>query len=87
VLPYVGVYLGDLVFTEEGSMAELAPGVINFVRLHAISSIIGEVLSFRSPPFVFPVVPKLRAYLISCDVLSEDDAWQRSQLLEPRVDN
>jgi hypothetical protein len=79
------MFLGDLVYTDEGSMAELSPGVINFVRLNAISSIIREVLSFRSPPFVAPVIPKLRSYLISCAVLSEDDAWLRSAQIEPRT--
>ncbi len=85
VLPYIGMYLADLVYTDEGSMVELSPGVINFGRLMAISAVIQEVLAFKKTSFNFAVHAKLRSYLVSCTVLGEDEAWEKSSLLEPRV--
>ena len=84
-LPYVGIYLGDLVFTDEGSLTELSDGVINFARLMGIAKIIQEVLGFRAASFGFQPVAATRKYLIAAKVMDEEAAWLQSEALEPRV--
>lgn len=86
-VPYLGVYLGDLVMTDEGSKAELSPGIVNFAKLMAQAAVIEEVRSFTqaNAPSA-PVNARLRSYLIGCTLLPDEDAvWAASMDLEPRA--
>jgi alpha-tubulin suppressor-like RCC1 family protein len=89
-LPYLGMFLSDLVFTVEGSMTELSPGVVNFGRLVGISETIEEVLQLQQIPFVFAnnhnaaTHNKLQDYLISCQVFEEEETWKMSYALEAK---
>lgn len=83
-LPYLGIYLADLIMTDEGSIPQLSDGVINFAKLSGVASIISEVLQFKKNVFSFPLNSKVRSYIINCTILDEDQCWETSYLLESK---
>ncbi|GAA5903365.1 hypothetical protein JCM8208_001899 [Rhodotorula glutinis] len=67
-LPFVGLFLTDLIFVFEGNRAERpSPAdpsllLINFDRYHKMARIVGELQRFQSP-YSLVEVPELQAYL------------------------
>lgn len=45
VVPYLGIYLGDLVFIEDGNLDEVDGGLINFKKRYGSIRILLRVLS------------------------------------------
>lgn len=86
-LPYLGIYLADLIMTDEGSIPQLSPGVINFSKLSSVANIISDVMQFKKILFSFPVHSSMRSYLLNCQVLGEDECWDVSYALEQKKAN
>ncbi|GAA5929743.1 hypothetical protein JCM3775_006540 [Rhodotorula graminis] len=67
-LPFVGLFLTDLIFVFEGNRAERpSPAdssllLINFDRYHKMARIVGELQRFQSP-YSLVEVPEMQAYL------------------------
>ncbi|GAA6048653.1 hypothetical protein JCM3770_002002 [Rhodotorula araucariae] len=67
-LPFVGLFLTDLIFVFEGNRAERpSPAdpsllLINFDRYHKMARIVGELQRFQSP-YTLVEVPEMQAYL------------------------
>jgi son of sevenless len=92
-VPYIGVYLKDLVSIEDGLQNVLAdyPGnVINMEKRRKVASIIGEVLSFQRRPYTFAVqaLPsvclQLACFSKLVTMLKEDELYELSKQLEPK---
>ncbi|GJN94326.1 hypothetical protein Rhopal_007400-T1 [Rhodotorula paludigena] len=93
-LPFVGLFLTDLIFVFEGNRAERpSPAdpsllLINFDRYHKLARIVGELQRFQSPHHLVEV-PELQAYLSQeLEGLKRgQDAqslYRQSLLIEPR---
>jgi len=83
-IPYVGVYLSDLTFIEEGNPDCLENGYINFFKRRMIAEVIKEIQQYQQTPYNLQPVPTLQKFITSHKVLSDNDLFQRSLVSEPR---
>jgi hypothetical protein len=83
-IPYVGVYLSDLTFIEEGNPDCLENGYINFFKRRMIAEVIKEIQQYQQAPYNLQVVPVLQKYLTNHKIFSDNDLFQRSLVSEPR---
>ena len=81
-LPYIGMYLTDLIYLEEGSVDTLAPGIVNFAKLQGTANTLHEMLEFQKHSFDVTLIPELSQYILHCSVMSEEQAWAESKKLE-----
>eukprot|EP01132_Coremiostelium_polycephalum_P001190 gene1190-1503_t len=82
-LPFLGVYLTDLTFIEEGTPDTLENGLINVVKRVQIASVIKEILQFQQLQYAFTPVPVIRDYLLQVNGLQERALYKQSRLIEP----
>lgn len=83
-IPYVGVYLSDLTFIEEGNQDFLENGYINFFKRRMIAEVIKEIQQYQQAPYNLQHVPSLQKSLTNHKQLSDNDLFQRSLASEPR---
>jgi len=87
-IPYLGVYLGDLTFIEDGNPELTLDGLINFDKYRMAAQIIlrGEHFKDQSGYKLYPI-NIIQNWLENPVVLSEDDAFEESLKRESREDN
>eukprot|EP00026_Physarum_polycephalum_P003119 Phypoly_transcript_03128.p1 GENE.Phypoly_transcript_03128~~Phypoly_transcript_03128.p1 ORF type:complete len:830 (-),score=159.54 Phypoly_transcript_03128:70-2271(-) len=83
-IPYVGVYLSDLTFIEEGNQDFLENGYINFFKRRMVAEVIKEIQQYQQAPYNLQIVPQLQKYLTNHTNISDNDLFQRSLISEPR---
>jgi len=82
-VPYIGVYLQDLVFVEEGnSDYTLKHNLINFEKRQLLANVIREVTKYQKVPYTFQVVPFLVNYLINLVSYDESTLYKISKVQE-----
>lgn len=70
-IPYLGVYLQDLTFIEDGN-PETIDGLINFERLTQLYEVIEKVLLLQKQPYPFPIVEPLYSLFKALPALLND---------------
>ncbi len=93
-LPYLGIFLSDLTFIEEGNkdtiIAGDGHGLINFEKRRKVAQVISRLQQYQRTPFGFHVVPQIFSVLhkeiSNSDVvdLSDNLLYQMSLQREPR---
>jgi len=90
VVPYLGLYLTDLVFIEDGN-PDFIPGtkLHNFAKLNLLSAIIRDMQSYQDTPYCLETVESIRIYLLDKPVVeNEDDLYklscQREELVKKK---
>ncbi|KAK7065858.1 Ras protein-specific guanine nucleotide-releasing factor [Halocaridina rubra] len=84
-IPYLGMYLTDLSFIEEGTPNFTDDGLLNFSKMRMIAHVIREIRHFQQTPYKIEHNPKVTAYLLDPTLLLSDDNLYRLSLdLEPR---
>lgn len=85
-IPYLGMYLSDLTFIEEGTPNFTDNGLLNFAKMRMIAHVIREIRQFQQTPYKIEPLPKVINYLLDPSRLLEDeDLYQKSLILEPRT--
>jgi len=85
-IPYLGMYLSDLTFIEEGTPNFTDNGLLNFAKMRMIGHVIREIRQFQQTPYKIEPIPKVLNYLLDPSRLLEDeDLYQKSLILEPRT--
>jgi len=82
-IPYLGVYLSDLTFTEDGN-ADKIEQLINFGKRRLVYRIIEEVKQYQVTAYTFPPTEPLHTYLSELPVLNEGQLFDLSLWREPR---
>jgi son of sevenless-like protein len=84
-IPYLGVYLGDLTFIEDGNPELTLDGLINFDKYRMVAQIIlrGEQFKDQSSCKLYPI-NIIQNWLENPVVLNEDDSFDESLKREPR---
>ncbi|KAJ5622155.1 hypothetical protein N7528_005387 [Penicillium herquei] len=85
-IPFLGLYLKDLTFIEDGNQALTPEGLINFHKYTMLAASVHELQRFKEAPYSLFPVPELQEYLASQlqSAVGLDEMWDRSCELEPR---
>ena len=84
-IPYLGIYLSDLTFIDEGTPNFTESGLLNFAKMRMIAHVIREVRQFQQTPYKIDPIHKAAAYLLDPALrLPDDELYQRSLMIEPR---
>ncbi|KAI1301458.1 Ras-specific guanine nucleotide-releasing factor 2 [Halotydeus destructor] len=85
-IPYLGMYLTDLSFIEEGTPNFTDDGLLNFSKMRMIAHVIREIKHFQQTPYKIEMNPKVINYLLDTSRhLNDDELYQLSLCLEPRL--
>lgn len=89
-VPYLGMFLTDLTFIEDGLADHVTtPGppplsLVNFAKLRMISVVIRGIQLFQQEPYFLQRVPIIQDYLLRLRPMSEEEMFAQSLLREPR---
>ncbi len=88
-MPYLGVFLQDMTFADEGNKDTVAGAdgttrLINFEKRVQLASKIQDVLMYQSVPYQFDRVEEIQTYLTRFSPLDSERLYARSLALEPR---
>nr|XP_049702319.1 ras-specific guanine nucleotide-releasing factor 1 [Helicoverpa armigera] len=85
-IPYLGMYLSDLSFIEEGTTNYTPDGLLNFSKMRMIAHVIREIRNFQQTPYKIDHIPKVCEFLLDKTlVIPEERQYTLSLELEPRV--
>ncbi|KAG7240037.1 hypothetical protein INR49_028040 [Caranx melampygus] len=85
-VPYLGMYLTDLAFIEEGTPNFTEEGLVNFSKMRMISHIIREIRQFQQTPYRIEHQAKVTQYLMDKTlIMDEDTLYDLSLKIEPRL--
>ncbi|XP_072462361.1 ras-specific guanine nucleotide-releasing factor 2 isoform X5 [Notamacropus eugenii] len=85
-VPYLGMYLTDLAFIEEGTPNFTEEGLVNFSKMRMISHIIREIRQFQQTFYRIDHQPKVTQYLLDKTlIIDEDTLYELSLKIEPRL--
>ncbi|XP_042303746.1 ras-specific guanine nucleotide-releasing factor 2 [Sceloporus undulatus] len=85
-VPYLGMYLTDLAFIEEGTPNFTEEGLVNFSKMRMISHIIREIRQFQQTSYRIEHQPKVTQYLLDKSlIIDEDTLYELSLKIEPRL--
>jgi len=80
-VPYIGVFLKDLIFIEQGG-EEPDGRMINFEKKAMVAKIVRQITSFQPHRYNLLAVVFIQEFLKSMNPLNEDDLYSRSVKLE-----
>ncbi|KAJ5984678.1 hypothetical protein N7481_006777 [Penicillium waksmanii] len=85
-IPFLGLFLKDLTFIEDGNPGLTSEGLINFHKYTMLASTIQDVQRFKEAPYCLQPVPELQEYLATelQSAVELHELWPRSCELEPR---
>ena len=85
VLPYLGIFLSDLTFIEDGMDDVVGPNqLVNFSKLRNISVVISGIQMFQALPYNLVPVPAIQSWILTQPFISENDQYALSLRFEPR---
>ena len=89
IIPYLGVYLTDLTFTEDGNPDYLRvqdgrTDIVNFEKMRRVAVLIKDICTYQQTPYNFEKVPMIFDFFAG-ELPFEDDQplFNRSRKLEP----
>jgi len=89
-LPYLGVYLTDLTFIEDGNPNYLATvegrtDIINFEKMRKVAAVIEKILIYQAAPYNFEKVPLVYDHIQNTlPQIDENAAFELSRQIEPK---
>lgn len=83
-IPYLGVYLTDLTFIEDGNNDNVANGLINFVKRQQVFGVINEIQQYQNSPYCLEKVDFICDWLLEVKSINEDECYKLSLIIEPR---
>lgn len=84
-VPYLGFYLTDLAFIEEGTPNYNDAGLVNFSKMRMVANVIQEIRSYQQASYKVNPEEKVIAYIMSSElVLCDEELYKLSLQLESR---
>ena len=83
-IPYLGMYLSDLTFIEDGNPDRLND-MINFVKRRKVANVIRQIQQYQQTPYSLETVDQLRAMITHLPHLMDDQLYSESLLRETRT--
>jgi len=85
-IPYLGIFLTDIIGVEEGNPDYIDGDLINFGKQKLITEIISNVLRFQQTPYCLSTVNEIQEYLKNLPWWEDEEAEKRSEQLEARCE-
>ncbi|KAJ3442232.1 ras guanine nucleotide exchange factor i-related [Anaeramoeba flamelloides] len=85
-IPYLGVYLTDLTFIEDGNPNKIN-GLINFSKRQLVYTVIEENQRYQSKPYSLQPVHQIATRLEKLQVTDHQELYKKSLKREPRKSN
>ncbi|KAJ6240661.1 ras guanine nucleotide exchange factor i-related [Anaeramoeba flamelloides] len=82
-VPYLGVYLTDLTFIEDGNPNKI-DGLINFSKRKLVYAVIEEIQRYQSKPYSFQPVHQIQTRLEKLSFDDQSTLYKKSLQYEPR---
>lgn len=82
-LPYIGIFLSDLVFIEDG-IPNMVHGRINFCKRRKLARLIRGIMTYQNTPYKLTPVPELQQLLNNVSPMTESELYSESLLREQR---
>jgi len=85
ILPYLGRFLSDLTFAEDGSHDEVQGStgkLVNWKKRELVSGIISEVNMFQQIAYNIPLVEPIHTFLTELTYLEDKELYELSLLRE-----
>lgn len=85
-IPFIGVYLTDLTFIEDGNPDFVGEGevLINFAKRRMIAAVLRDVQQYQHTPYQFECVQWIRDLILEDSGLEETECYDISLRFEPR---
>eukprot|EP00026_Physarum_polycephalum_P003142 Phypoly_transcript_03151.p1 GENE.Phypoly_transcript_03151~~Phypoly_transcript_03151.p1 ORF type:complete len:727 (+),score=161.57 Phypoly_transcript_03151:83-2263(+) len=85
-IPYLGVFLTDLTFIEDGTKDTLngRDDLIHFEKRRKVSMVIRDIQQYQQTPYHFNLEPTIKEALITLQSQDEDTLYKQSMTSEPR---
>ncbi|KAK7496823.1 hypothetical protein BaRGS_00011803, partial [Batillaria attramentaria] len=84
-IPYLGMYLTDLSFIEEGTPNFTEEGLVNFSKMRMIAHVIREIRLFQQTSYKIEHHPRVTSYLLDPTRLyDEEQTYKASLEIEPK---
>eukprot|EP01095_Lingulamoeba_sp_RSL-Kostka_P018247 TRINITY_DN9944_c0_g1_i1.p1 TRINITY_DN9944_c0_g1~~TRINITY_DN9944_c0_g1_i1.p1 ORF type:complete len:297 (+),score=101.06 TRINITY_DN9944_c0_g1_i1:42-932(+) len=83
LIPYLGMYLSDLIFIDEGNQ-NMIKKKINFNKRQQIYTVLEEIRNFQQGNFDFQKQEPLYTFINELPALNESDLYNLSLVREPR---
>lgn len=87
VVPYLGLYLTDLTFLNDGNPDFLDENkkMINFSKLTKIAGVLRNISIYQQDSYCLETVEVIQEYIKTYPVISEDEQYKESILLEKKI--
>jgi len=84
-IPYLGIFLTDITFIEEGN-PHLINGLINFNKRAHLYGVMSKIQNFQTTPFNFCYVHQIQSLLKDFQgrITTDEEMWRFSTLREPK---
>lgn len=87
-VPYLGVYLSDLTFIEDGNMDFIKDTkLVNFEKRSMVAKVLTEIQGFQQIDYCLRPVPEIQVFLNKLEILDEKQAYEKSLQCEPRAES
>ncbi|KNC52502.1 Ras guanine nucleotide exchange factor A [Thecamonas trahens ATCC 50062] len=84
-LPYLGIFLSDLTFIEDGMADRVgADELVNFTKLRHIGVVISGIQMFQQLPYALEPLSALQSWILGHTLVDENDQYALSLKYEPR---
>ena len=83
IVPYLGTYLADLVFIDDGN-PDTVDGLINFRKREMVYKVIEEIQQYQQAPYQFEADPFSLTYLSTLENYTEEKLLALSNQVEPK---
>lgn len=87
LIPFPGLYQGDLVFLDTCNKDKLEGGLINFYKVERITSIILELEAYQQVNYNLEPVKEIQDYVKFYNILDDDSQYSHSLQCEARTNN
>ncbi|KAJ1558630.1 hypothetical protein HK096_008696 [Nowakowskiella sp. JEL0078] len=85
LIPFPGVYQGDLVFLDTCNKNKMDGNLVNFHKFQKMATYILELQSYQKKKYVLESVYEIQDYIRNYSVLDDDRAYNFSLICEPRA--
>ena len=77
-IPFLGVYLGDLIKLDENETYLPGTRLVNLTKLRAIAEIVFRIQAMQRSPYSLEIVPGVQEFLTTAPVFGENELFKQS---------